>query len=226
MDSEGGAAPSTSTLSHSFYPNVCGYLQPDLPRNLQSPRVRTAPPSPMSSRRPLEKNPGELVKQESLDKLRTTVQLAACSMDSSTRDIKVLGDKMAAATELMTETVQSLALLTQGVDRLQTLLNTSRTEINTVKPSLQPTTHQSRCSTSSSSSSLDTTSTFQTVHRLSVSSRGSPRAAMKTKTSPLQHERLEVSKCPLTNGVLDELNSGKEGPSNQRRRRKKKTRPR
>lgn len=74
--------------------------------------------------------PMELAKQESLDELRSTVQLAAKSMESSTKDIKLLWEKMAAASERMSESVQenaqALTLLAQVVERLQTLLATTR----------------------------------------------------------------------------------------------------
>lgn len=176
----------------------------------------------MCPRRLLDENPVELAKQESLDELRMSVRLAASSMDSSTKDIRVLGTKMAAATELMTETVQSLVLLTQGVDRLQTLLTASKTEINTLKPSEQSATRQSRCPSSCSTNDFQDT-TSQIDHHLSVS----PHGSMKTKTTPLHQKKpteLEVSKCPLTNGVLDELNPRKGSDQLKKKRRRKKPR--
>lgn len=206
------------------YYNKYDYLQPGLPPRLrgQGPRIRTAPPSPMRPHRVMEVPPVELAKQESLDELRTTVQLAASSMESSTKGIKLLGEKMAAVTERMSETVQdnshALVLLTQVVDRLQTLLAATRSENNSPKravsehdstpkksqtpktqgqrPSL---THQSRCSfpslpsctssSSSLSSSVDGPSTSQGTSCLSVSCGGSPRTTVKTKSAPLSQKQ-------------------------------------
>lgn len=106
-----------------------------------SPRIRTAPPSPMQHRRvdetPLNP-PVELTKQLSLDELRSTVQQAASSMERSTNDVRLLGQKMAAATEHMSESVQenaqALTLLTQVVSRLQTLTAASRAVADTPEP--------------------------------------------------------------------------------------------
>lgn len=231
---------SPPCLTVPYCSNANDYLQPVLPPRLQSqsPRIRTAPPSPMRPRRVMEIPPVELAKQESLDELRMTVHLAACSMENSTKDIKLLGEKMAAATERMTETVQgnsqALVLLTQVVDRLQTLLAATRTEINTPTPVVaeqdgtpqkshktggqRPSlTHQSRCSfpsllsftssSSSLSSSMDAPSTSQGTSCLSVSCRGSPRATLKTINTPSPHKKhtdLQASEHPLTNGLLDE----------------------
>ncbi|KAM4560424.1 uncharacterized protein mpp4b isoform 2-T2 [Odontesthes bonariensis] len=211
-------SPSGRTVP--CYPSVGDYLHPGLPPYLrgQSPRIRTAPPSPMRPHRLLEKPPVELPQQESLHELRTTVPLAASSMESSTKDIKLLGEKVAAAMEHMTETVQdnsqALGLLTQVVDRLQTLLATTRTETSPLKAadlkqcsSLSP---RSRSSSSrSSNSSLNATSAFKAAGFLSRSRHGSPRAALKTKNTPLQQMEnnrtdVEASRHSLTNGLRDE----------------------
>lgn len=188
----------------------------------QSPRIRTAPPSPLRPHRVVNLPsvpPVELAKQESLDELRTTVQLAASSMENSTKDIKLLGEKMAAATERMSDSVQdnsqALVLLAQVVDRLQMLLATTRTDINSPNPAAaeqdstpkktlysreqRPSlTHQSGCSfpslpssTSSSSfnSSLDAPSTSQGTSCLPVSCHGSPRTTLKTKNAPQSQKK-------------------------------------
>lgn len=240
-------------LAVPYCSNAANYLQPGLPPRLRSPRVRTAPPSPMRPRRVLEIPPGELAKQESVDELRTTVRLAACSMESSTKDIKLLGEKMAAATERMTETVQdnsqALVLLTRVVDRLQSLLAATRTEVNTSTPagteqdrppvkSLKtggqhpPLMHQSRCSfpslpsftssSSSLSSSMDAPSTSQGTSCLSASCRG-------TSDAPPPHGKRtdqQAAERPLTNGLLDETKETskavKGGHTNQRKKRRKK----
>lgn len=213
---------SPPCLTVPYYSNIDDYLQSGLPPRLRSPRVRTAPPSPMRPHRVLDLPPVppvELAKQESLDELRMTVQLAASSMESSTKDIKLLGEKMAAATERMSDTVQdnsqALVVLTQVVDRLQLLLATTRTEINLPNPAVneqdgtpkktaksreqRPSlTHQSRCSfpslpssssSSSLSNSLDAPSTSLGTGCLSVSCHGSPRATRKTKNAPLPQKK-------------------------------------
>ncbi|MED6290399.1 hypothetical protein CHARACLAT_012576 [Characodon lateralis] len=222
------SAPYPPSLGVPCYLNKSTYFQPGLPQKLraQSPCIRTAPPSPIQPRRVLEETPFELAKQESLDELRTTVQLAASSMESSSKDIRVLGERMVAATERMTETVQSLVLLTQVVDRLQTLLTTTRTEINTIKISdtdqCSSLTQQSRCSSSSSTSSLDAPSTSKGPTPFSASHHRSPLTTITTKKhSPGD---LDMSKAPLTNGRLEELtktaNNMKGCHSSQRRKKK------
>ncbi len=252
---------SPPCLTVPYYSNLDNYLQPSLSsrRQSQSPRIRTAPPSPMCPRRVVDLPsvpPVELAKQESLDELRTTVQLAASSMENSTKDIKLLGEKMAAATERMSDTVQdnsqALVLLTQVVDRLQMLLTVTRAEINTPKPAVaeqdgtlkksqtpksreqRPSlTHQSRCSSTSSSSSLssslDAPSTSQGTNCLSVSCHGSTRNTLKTKNCPLTQKKqaeLQASKHLVINGLLDEpketSHTVKGGRSNQRKKRRKK----
>lgn len=199
--------------------------------------------------------PVTLAKQESLDELRTTVQMAASSMESSTKDMKLLGEKMAAATERMSETVQdnsqALVLLTQVVDRLQTLLAATRTEINTPKPAVaeqdgtpeksqtpksrgqRPSlTHQSRCSfpsllsstsSSSLSSSLDAPSTSQGTSGLCVSCHASPRTTLKTKNTPLA-QRKHVHAEVLTNGVLSESKETSHAVKGRRSNQRKKRR--
>lgn len=229
---------SPPCLAVPYYSNVDDYLQPGPPPRLRSPRVRTAPPSPMRPHRVVDLPPVppvELAKQESLDELRTTVQLAASSMESSTKDIKLLGEKMAAATKRMSDTVQdnsqALVLLTQVVDRLQSLLVATRTEVNFPNPVVHEQdgtrkkipetrerpclTHQSRCSlpsppssssSSSLSSSLDAPSTSQGTSCLSASCRGSPRATGRNKNAPLSQKKqeLQATKNCLTNGLLEE----------------------
>nr|XP_020456281.1 MAGUK p55 subfamily member 4 isoform X3 [Monopterus albus] len=229
---------SPHCLTVPCYSNADDYLQPGLPPRLrnQSPCIRTAPPSPMRPHHVVEIPPVELAKQESLDELRTTVLLAASSMKNSTKDIKLLGEKMAAASERMTETVQdnsqALVLLTEVVERLQTVLATTRGNSNTPKPAVSERdgiskkiqtpktrecpslTHQSRCSfpspssSSSLSSFLDAPSTSQGTSCLSVSYRGSPQTSLKTKNAPWPQKEhvhtLQASKHPLTNGLLDE----------------------
>lgn len=210
---------SPPCLSAPYYSNVDDHLQPGPPPRLCSPLIRTAPPSPMRPHRLPSLPPVELAKQGSLDELRTTVQLAASSMESSTKDIKLLGEKMAAATERVSDTVQdnsqALVLLTRVVDRLQSLLITTKAEIDCPHPVVsehdgtpkkgpknqeqRPSlTHQSRCSfpsfpsstlSSSLSSSPDAPFTSHGTSSLSLACLGSPRAAFKTSNAPLLQKK-------------------------------------
>lgn len=185
----------------------------------------------MQPHRVLKDTPAELAKPESLDELRTTMQLAASSMESSSKDIKVLGERMVVATDHMTETVQSLVLLTQVVDRLQSLLTSNKTGINSMKISdteqCSSLTQQCKCSSSSSAGSLDAPSTSQSPTVFSSCHRGAPPTTLKTKkhgpTDP------DASKGLITNGDLDEVkktaNSMKGCQSKQRRKKKKKKKP-
>ena len=118
-----------------YWSPIGDYLHPGTPPRLRTPtpRVCTAPPSPMHHRRVVEVPRGppvELAKQESLDELRSTVKQAASSMERSTNDVKLLGQKMADATERMSESVlentHALTLLAEVVDRLQVLIAASR----------------------------------------------------------------------------------------------------
>lgn len=250
---------SPPCLTVPYYSNVDDYIQPALLPRLRSPCIHTAPPSPMRPPHVVDLHPVaavELAKQESLDELRTTVQLATSSMESSTKDIRLLGEKMAAATERMSDTVQdnsqALVLLTQVVDRLQSLLATTRTEVDrpfpvinqeddlpgkTAKgreprPSL---THQCRCSFPSSSSSsistsLDAPSTSQGTSCLAASCRGSARDTGRTKNAPVQQQKkntkIDGTKTVLTNGLLEQpeetFSTRRRDRSNQRRKRRTK----
>ncbi|XP_029929083.1 uncharacterized protein LOC115374363 [Myripristis murdjan] len=134
---------SPPCLTTTYYTNMDDYFHPSMPHRFrsQSPRIRTAPPSPMRPRRVMEiprVPPVELAKQESLDELRSTVQMAASSMEHSTKNIKLLGEKMAAATDRMSESVQdnaqALVLLAQVVERLQMLLAANRTDTDCAVP--------------------------------------------------------------------------------------------
>lgn len=210
--------PCCSNLDDCFHPGLPSGLRS------QSPRIHTAPPSPMRPHRVLE--------EDSLDELRTSVQLAASSMESSTKDIRLLGEKMAAATERMTETVQdnsqALVLLTEVVDRLQKLLVATRTESGSLKPpdadAYVP--QQPRCSCTSSfssTSSLEAPSTSQAAARLSGLGPGSARASLQQKEQ--EHADANASRHLLTNGVQnqpEEPKAAKGGCQNQRKKKRKK----
>lgn len=142
---------------YSSVPQCCPTALPPGPR---TSHVHTAPPSPRQ--RPRMATCVQLTKQASLDELRTTVQLAATSMESSIRNIELLGDKMAATTERLSDTVhdscQALDLLTRAVDQLQSVLAGSQSqilvnqrdgtsqELPENQQELLSLTHQSRCS--------------------------------------------------------------------------------
>ncbi|KAF0026882.1 hypothetical protein F2P81_021619 [Scophthalmus maximus] len=74
--------------------------------------------------------PPELTKQCSVEELRSTVQTVASSIEHSTHDVRHLGHKMVAATELITDSVeentQALNLLAEVVDKLQGLIVASK----------------------------------------------------------------------------------------------------
>ncbi|XP_032411997.1 uncharacterized protein mpp4b isoform X4 [Xiphophorus hellerii] len=214
-------APYPPCLGVPCYLNKGTYFHPDLPQKLraQSPCVRTAPPSPMQPRRVPEETPMETSNQERLDKLRTTVQQAASSMESSSKDIRVLGERMVAATDRMTETVQSLVLLTQVVDRLQTLLTSTRTDIKISHA------EQSRCSSSSSASSLDAPSTSKGPSPITANHQGPPLTTVTTgKRSPGDPD---VSRGLLTNGELELMKTANnvKGCRTSQRRKKKRKKP-
>ncbi|XP_029980597.1 uncharacterized protein LOC115412313 isoform X1 [Sphaeramia orbicularis] len=72
----------------------------------------------------------ELMRQCSIEELRSTVQTVATSIEHSTEDVRHLGQKMVAATEMMTDSVeenaQALNLLVEVVDKLQGLIVASK----------------------------------------------------------------------------------------------------
>ncbi|PWA32110.1 hypothetical protein CCH79_00013404, partial [Gambusia affinis] len=184
------------TVAQKDYEPVLPPMPDELPDDEEATRivclVKNKQPLP---RRVLEDTSMEMSNQESLDKLRMTVQQAASSMESSSKDIRVLGERMVAATDRMTETVQSLVLLTQVVDRLQTLLTTTRTDIKISHA------EQSGCSSSSSASSLDAPSTSTGPSPITANHQGPPLTTVKTgRRSPGDPD---VSIGLLTNGELE-----------------------
>lgn len=70
--------------------------------------------------------PPELTKQCSVEELRSTVQTLASSIEHGTHDVRHLSQKMVAATEMITDSVeenaQALNLLAEVVDKLQGLI--------------------------------------------------------------------------------------------------------
>ncbi|XP_044071771.1 uncharacterized protein LOC122885134 isoform X2 [Siniperca chuatsi] len=74
--------------------------------------------------------PPEFTKQCSVEELRSTVQTVASSIEHGTQDIRHLGQKMTAATDMITDSVeenaQALNLLAEVVDKLQGLIVASK----------------------------------------------------------------------------------------------------
>ncbi|CAG5933903.1 unnamed protein product [Menidia menidia] len=189
-------------LNHSA-PSVYGSVPtgPPQKRRSQSPRVRTAPPSPvfLQCRRPEEAPAG----RGGLDELRESMQLAANSAESSGKDVKLAGEKVAAAVEHMTESVrdnsQALELLTRAVDRLQALLSNSGTQTGPQTAAEAKHGSSGRSSGRSSSRSGGSSPIAKAKGFLSRSCHGSPRAASKTP-EPFS----EPCGIPLPNGLFDE----------------------
>ncbi|KAI4880267.1 hypothetical protein NFI96_030706, partial [Prochilodus magdalenae] len=128
------------TLSPWTHTNIpCYYLTPCCyPSNTPSltPKMtcyaHTAPPSPRHCHRvmkPTGNPPAELLKQESLAELCSTFQQVANHIEHRSHNVQLLGQRMAAATERMSESVQenaqALAMLAQVVDKLQGLVAAS-----------------------------------------------------------------------------------------------------
>lgn len=74
----------------------------------------------------VRQHPPELTKQVSVEELRSSVQTVASSIENGTHDVRHLGQKMVAATEMITdsveENIQALNLLAEVVDKLQGLI--------------------------------------------------------------------------------------------------------
>lgn len=79
---------------------------------------------------PKHHQPPELSKQCSVEELRSTVQTLASSIEHGTHDVRHLGQKMVAATEMITDSVeenaQALNLLAEVVNKLQGLIVASK----------------------------------------------------------------------------------------------------
>lgn len=111
-----------------------------------------------------------VVKQASVDELRSTVHTVTSSMEHSTRDVRHLGQRMVKATELMSDSVeenaQALNLLAEVVDKLQGLIVASKPpEAPRPKPFPPPPARFYRSSsTPSSSSSSPSSSSSSCLH--------------------------------------------------------------
>ncbi|XP_043097223.1 uncharacterized protein mpp4b isoform X2 [Puntigrus tetrazona] len=117
---------SSSSCFHAFNPS----LKPCK----TTLHARTAPPSPMHCHRVRETitcSHTRPAKEEGLNQLRNTLQQATSCMERSSENVHLLGERMAAATERVSESVQensqALAMLTHVVEKLQELVSTSHT---------------------------------------------------------------------------------------------------
>ena len=116
--------PQNEPLSHPsmpYYSTVPHYneclnksKQTQNTQQHQQPKHHQPPPPP------------ELNKQCSMEELRSTVQTVASSIEHSSQDVLHLGQKMVAATEMITDSVeenaQALNLLAEVVDKLQGII--------------------------------------------------------------------------------------------------------
>ncbi|XP_016127035.1 uncharacterized protein [Sinocyclocheilus grahami] len=184
---------------------------------------RTTPPSPMHCHRIRETitcSHTRPAKEEGLNELRNTLQLA-----TSSENVHLLGERMAAATERISESVQensqALAMLTHVVEKLQDLVSTSnaisesphgpesasrvvnRMGIRSLSVPTSPAIASSSCishcpSSSSSSSSSSSAITFLEQPVLSKGKSFNPKT--KPSRSP-QRTQLDVQHR-MTNGSL------------------------
>lgn len=212
--------PSSSCCFHASNP---------LPKPFRTtPHARTAPPSPMHCHRVRETitcshtNPA---KEEGLNELRNTLQQATSCMERSSENVHLLGERMAAATERISESMQensqALAMLTHVVEKLQELVSTNNTTSESphctetasrvvnrmgsrslsvpTSPAIASSSRFSHCPSCSSSSS--SSSSAITLLEQSVLSKGK---SFDPKTKPLQSsQRRQVDvQHRMTNGSL------------------------
>ncbi|KAJ8410133.1 hypothetical protein AAFF_G00211740 [Aldrovandia affinis] len=184
--------------------------------------AHTAPSSPMQHRRAVGAHSTRsgrhpLTKQESLDELRSTVHTAASTMERSSDDVRALGQKMVAATEMMSESVQenaqALGLLMEVVDKLRGLIVTGRSPAPLRaaprgSPCTPPACH-ARFLSSSSSSSSGSFCVYRDSPALSpgrssqpYSGFTSPKGRPKNMASPSSPHRHANARPPLSNGLL------------------------
>lgn len=188
------------------YPPGCGPLGP--PRGYGGGHAHTAPPSPLHRRRPPA--PDAPPRRESLEELRSTVHTAASSMERSSDDVRLLGQKMAAATAMMSESVQenaqALGLLAEVVDKLRGLVAAGRGPAPYAAPAPPPAASSSRhahflSSTSSSSSSSGSFCVYADGPALPLPrpALASPKTGVRPTGAPPRHAQ---ALPPLSNGIL------------------------
>lgn len=129
-----------NSVPHTFFQpspwissSSCCYHPPPEPSRT-TPHAQTAPPSPMHCHRLRETitcSHTRLEKEECLAELQSTLQQATNCMERSSENVHLLGERMAAATERISESVQenslALTMLTHVVEKLQELVSTSNT---------------------------------------------------------------------------------------------------
>ncbi|RXN33517.1 MAGUK p55 subfamily member 4 isoform X4 [Labeo rohita] len=164
-------------------------------------------------------------KEEGLNELRNTLQQATSCMERSSENVHLLGERMAAATERISESMQensqALAMLTHVVEKLQELVSTNNTTSESphctetasrvvnrmgsrslsvpTSPAIASSSRFSHCPSCSSSSS--SSSSAITLLEQSVLSKGK---SFDPKTKPLQSsQRRQVDvQHRMTNGSL------------------------
>lgn len=133
------SVPHTFSQHSPWISSSFCYSHPPSEPSRTTPHARTAPQSPMLCHRVRETmtcSHTRLAKEEGLDELRSTLQQATSCMGRSSENVHLLGERMAAATERISESVQensqALTMLTHVVEKLQELVSTSNT--NSVYP--------------------------------------------------------------------------------------------
>ncbi|XP_050967441.1 uncharacterized protein LOC127166321 [Labeo rohita] len=230
-DSDGSSMLHTFSQASPWVPSssCCFHASNPLPKPFRTtPHARTAPPSPMHCHRVRETitcshtNPA---KEEGLNELRNTLQQATSCMERSSENVHLLGERMAAATERISESMQensqALAMLTHVVEKLQELVSTNNTTSESphctetasrvvnrmgsrslsvpTSPAIASSSRFSHCPSCSSSSS--SSSSAITLLEQSVLSKGK---SFDPKTKPLQSsQRRQVDvQHRMTNGSL------------------------
>lgn len=133
----GNSVPHTfSQPSPWISSSSCCYHPPPEPSRT-TPHAQTAPPSPMHCHRVRETitcshtRKRRKEKEEGLTELQSTLQQATSCMERSSENVHLLGERMAAATERISESVQensqALTILTHVIEKLQELVSTSNT---------------------------------------------------------------------------------------------------
>lgn len=230
---DSGDQSDCSSMLHTFSqlsPSSCCFHASNPPPkpSRTTPHARTAPPSPMHCHRVRETitcSHTRPAKEEGLNELRNTLQQATSCMEHSSENVHLLGERMAAATERISESVQensqALAMLTHVVEKLQELVSTSNTTsesphgtetarrvVNRMgsrllsvpnSPAIPSSSRFSHCPSDSSSSS--SSSSAITLLEQPVLSKGKSLNA-KTNLSPSSQKRQVDVQHRMTNGSL------------------------
>ncbi len=234
-ESDGSSMPHTfSQQSPWISSSSCCFhaLNPSPKPTRTTPHARTAPPSPMHCHRVREIitcSHTRPAKEEGLNELQNTLQRATSCMEHSSENVHLLGERMAAATERISESVQensqALAMLKHVVEKLQELVSTSNTTsesphgtetasrvVNRMgsrsisipnSPVIPSSSRFSHCPSSSSSSSGSSSSSSSAITLLEkpVLSKDKSFNA-KTNLSPSSQKRQVGVQHRMTNGAL------------------------